>query len=159
METVSEALKKSRMALTPTPLRSLMAVDGIVLVPPNHGARTIKEEEVCRYLLDEPELAGKYAERLAELPFLDSFLDRLRGELLNVAASGSSLEKAGLEAHLIRCGMADTLQRLKAHVVRGEMGEGSPSGEDADARFLRAASQLRDMAEPDPETGNSLGSY
>jgi DNA primase len=77
----------------------------------------------------------------------------LRAELLNVAASGSRLEKQGLENHLIRRGMADIVARLKAPVATGE---GSASGEDTDARFLRAASQLRDMAETDPERKAAL---
>jgi DNA primase len=47
--------------------------------------------------------------------------------------------------------MADTLQRLKAHAVGGEVGEGTATGEDTDARFLRAAHDLRALAETTPE--------
>jgi DNA primase len=50
--------------------------------------------------------------------------------------------------------MADIVARLKAPLR--EVGEGTASGEDADARFLRAASQLRDMAERDPERKRAL---
>jgi len=93
---------------------------------------------------------------MAALPISDPFLDRLRGELLNVAASGSRLENPGLETHLTLRGMADTLQRLKAHsgdIGAGEIGAGEMGepGEDADARFLRAAHDLRALAQTDPE--------
>ncbi len=134
-EGVSEAVKASLIARQGGPLK-------------------VKEIEVCRLLLEEPELAAKYSETVAALPFLDLSLDRLRAELLNVAASGSRLEKQGLENHLIRCGMADIVARLKA--PPREVGEETASGEDADARFLRAASQLRDMAERDPERKRAL---
>jgi DNA primase len=115
------------------------------------GALKVKEMEVCHLILDEPELAERYAELLAALVFSDPLLDRLRQELLNVAASGSRLEKSGLENHLIRHGMADIVERLKAHNVLASEG-----GEDTDVRFLRAASQLRDMAEIDPERRRAL---
>lgn len=130
-EGVSEALKAS------------------LLVRNAAGAVMVKESEVLRLVLNEPELAARHAEMLAALPFSELQLDRLRAELLNVAASGTRLEKQGLENHLIRRGMADIVARLKAPTH--EMGEGTASGEDADARFLRAASQLRDMAELGPE--------
>jgi DNA primase len=124
------------------------------LIARQGGPLKVKETEVCRLLLEVPELAARYAETLASLLFSDLALDRLRAELLNVAASGSRLEKQGLENHLIRCGMADIVARLKAPLR--EVGEGTASGEDADARFLRAASQLRDMAERDPERKRAL---
>ena len=120
------------------------------------GARRVKEAEVLRLVLEEPDLAVRYAEILAALPFSDPFLDRLRQETLNVAASGFGLENKGLENHLVRHGMADLVARLKAPGARSEVVEGSTLGEDADARFLRAASQLRDMAELDPERKRAL---
>ncbi len=118
------------------------------------GAVKVKETELVKILLEDPEIVQKHAELVAALPFSDPLLDRLRQELLNVAASGSRLEKTGLENHLIRHGMADLVERLKT--PRTEMGEGIASGEDADARFLRAARQLRDMAELDPERRRAL---
>lgn len=137
LETVSAAVKQS-------------------LIAKSGGAKKVKEVEVCRLLVAHPALIEKHLELVALLTFSDPFLDRLRGELLNLAASGSRLENTGLEAHLIRYGMADTLQRLKAQAVGGEMGEGTASGEDADARFLRAAQDLRALAETDPERVRAL---
>ncbi len=147
---VSAAVKNSLLA-RPKASPRLKLSDGVGPPPTSPGTRKVKETELCRYLLDEPDLASKYVEMLAALTFSDPLLDRLRAELLNVAASGSRLEKTGLENHLIRHGMADIVERLKASNARTEVGEGTASGEDADARFLRAASQLRDMAEIDPE--------
>jgi len=115
------------------------------------GAHRVKEAELCRMLLEEPDLGAKYAELLAALHFSDPLLDRLRREILNVAASGHRLESKGLYAHLVRQGMADLAERLKAHRP-----DGSASGEDLDARFLRAAAQLRDMADLDPERARAL---
>ena len=120
------------------------------------GALKVKEAEVLRLVLEQPGLVLRYAELLAVLPFSDPFLDRLRHELLNVAASGFGLENKGLENHLVRHGMAELVERLKAPKARSEEAQGSALGEDADARFLRAANQLRDMAELDPERTRAL---
>ena len=129
------------------------AVKASLIARNANAALKIKETEVLRLTLAEPELAARHAEMLAALPFSDASLDRLRGELLNVAASGTRLEKTGLENHLIRRGLADVVQRLKApprETVEGTVGE------DHDARFLRAASQLRVMAEIAPERNAAM---
>lgn len=141
----------------PPPLEGVSAaVKASLLAHGVGGALKIKEAELCRLVLKEPELAARHGELLAALPFSDRMLDRLRGELLNVAASGSRLEKQGLENHLNRCGMADIVARLKAPTATREVDEGTASGEDTDARFLRAANQLREMAERDPERKAAL---
>ena len=59
-----------------------------------------------------PGLALTHGELVASLPFADPSLDRLRHELLNLAASGSSLEKPPVLTHFIRQGMAELLTRL-----------------------------------------------
>jgi DNA primase len=77
----------------------------------------------------------------------------LRRELLNLAASGSSLENRGLENHLVRKGMAELIARL-GHGRSGEPSDMPTEGadaEDTEARFLLAAQQLREMAELEPE--------
>lgn len=150
----SAALLQSRLAKAGQARMPRAARDG-VLLPKNPAARSIKEDEVCRYLLEAPDLASKYAEQLAELPFSDRALDRLRGELLNVAASGSRLEKQGLENHLIRRGLTDIVERLKPRYGRNGSDDENASGEDADARFLRAAQELRAIADRDRSPGDS----
>ena len=122
------------------------------------GARSMKEFELAALLLAEPELAGRHGELLAELPFTDRQLDSLRQQLLNLAASGSSLEKQGLENHLGRLGMAELVARLNARAVGGSdpADATDPDAGDVDARFLKAASDLREMAEREPERARAM---
>ncbi|HSC60792.1 MAG TPA: toprim domain-containing protein, partial [Rhizomicrobium sp.] len=126
------------------------------------GARSVKEMELCAILFRHPDLAVRHSEIVAELPFQDRVLDRFRHELLNLAASGSRLENQGLEAHLVRHGMSDLVERLNARALAsGEIApaddtQGFEGAEDIEARWLRAASQLRDMAETGPERARAF---
>jgi DNA primase len=140
-ETVSSAVKAS-----------VLARSG------RHGARHVKEFEIAALLLAEPALAERHGEMLAELPFSDASLDRLRQQLLNLAASGSRLEKQGLENHLVRLGMAETVERLKARTANPADAM-SQSDDAGDARFLKAASDLREMAERAPERARAFERY
>jgi DNA primase len=117
------------------------------------GARRMKEMELAALLLQHPEIAGRQGEILAGLPLLDPSLDRLRHELLNLATSGFRLENPGLENHLVRTGMAELVERLKARVVAsGNSTQSDQSAEeDVEARWLGAARQLREIAELAPE--------
>ena len=135
-------------AVSPAVKNSLLARAGAM------GAQKAKEAELCRLLLEEPELASRHGETLAAIHFSDPLLDRLRQELLNLAASGFRLEKGGLDNHLVRIGMAELVERLKAHGARAPAGQ--ESAEDEDARFLQAAAQLRDMAELAPERNRAV---
>ena len=99
------------------------------------GARQAKEMELGRLLIQAPEIALAQGECLADLDFADPSLDRLRHELLNLAASGSSLEKAGVQTHFTRKGMADLLANFAG-----------PAVEDPLASFQRAALDLRALA-------------
>jgi DNA primase len=148
-ETVSSAVKNS-----------LLARSG------RTGALRVKEMELAAFLLEAPELAETHAETLAALPFSDPQLDRLRQELLNLAASGFRLEKQGLENHLVRSGLGELVQHLAARRAAGPMtaaGEaeeraqgGTANGEDVEARWLQAVAQLREMAEIGPERVRAL---
>src|SRR5471032_2591778 len=99
------------------------------------GARHAKEMELGRLLVESPQIALAEAESLAVLDLSDPSLDRLRHELLNLAASGSSLEKAGVQTHFTRKGMADLLARFAGSAV-----------EDPQASFQRAVADLRELA-------------
>jgi DNA primase len=99
------------------------------------GARIAKELELGRLLVESPDIALAEAEILAVLDVQDPSLDRLRHELLNLAASGSSLEKAGVQAHFTRKGMAELLARFAGSAV-----------DDPRASFQRAVSDLRELA-------------
>ena len=136
-ETVSPAVKNSMLARSG-----------------RSGPRQMKERELAALLLRHPELGLSHAEMVADLPFSDRSLDRFRHELLNLAASGSRLENQGFENHLVRNGMADLVERLNAR-ARGETvsaenaSQGHGEDDDIEARWLRAVSQLRDMADPE----------
>jgi len=111
------------------------------------GVRKVKEDELCRLLLEDPEIAARQGETLAALQLCDPLLDRLRQELLNLAASGFRLEKRTLEDHLIRSGMAGLVERLAAHGAPAAL----DSADGEDARFLQVAVRLREIAVSAPE--------
>jgi DNA primase len=104
------------------------------------GGRQAKEKELGQLLVESPDIALAEAEILAHLDLKDPSLDRLRHELLNLAASGSSLEKAGVQTHFTRKGMADLLARFAGRPV-----------EDPHASFLRAVEGLRDTTGQTPD--------
>jgi DNA primase len=138
-------------AVSPAVKASLLARTG------RSGVLKVKETELAALLAQDPGLAGRHGELLAQLPFNDPSLDRLRHELLNLAASGSSLEKTPVLTHLTRLGMADLLTRLGADGPGSSQAEpDAPSEHDTEARFLRAALDLRKLAEWEPERARAL---
>jgi len=102
-------------------------------------ARHVAEMELGRLLAECPEIALLEGESLADLDLKDPSLDRLRRELLNLAASGSSLEKAGVQTHFTRKGMADLLARFAGLAVEDE---------DPRTLFQRAVADLRSQKGP-----------
>jgi DNA primase len=122
------------------------------------AARQVKEAELAGILWEDPEIALRHSEILAELPVLDPSLDRLRAELLNLAASGSSLEKAGVQTHFARLGLAEFVARLtpRTPLPDGERQEAGIAEDDPEARFLRAARDLRELAEGPSEHNRLL---
>ena len=104
--------------------------------------------------------AGRAARRSSwpNFPLRTAQLDSLRQQLLNLAASGSRLEKQGLENHLGRLGMAELVARLNARAVGGsdQADAADADAGDVDARFLQAASDLREMAEREPERARAM---
>ncbi|HEX4637084.1 MAG TPA: toprim domain-containing protein, partial [Rhizomicrobium sp.] len=116
-------------AVSPTVQASALVRSGAT------GARHAKEMELGRLLVESPDIVLVEAESLAELDLKDPSLDRLRHELLNLAASGSSLEKAGVQIHFTRKGIADLLVRFAGLPV-----------EDPPASFQRALKDLRELS-------------
>ncbi|HXR95145.1 MAG TPA: DNA primase [Rhizomicrobium sp.] len=113
-----------------------------------------KETELALLLLELPGLALRHGELVAELAFHDRSLDRLRHELLNLAASGSSLEKAPVLTHLERLGMAELLAKLG--VSANPRPPESVPEDETEARFLRASADFRGLAEWEPERERAL---
>ncbi len=140
--------------VSPAVKNSLLAQSG------RSGAIRMKEMELMGLIFDHPEIAAAQGEILAALPFSDRVLDRFRHEILHLAASGFRLEKGGVETHLVRAGLASLVERLQGRgSARPETQEGAlggADGEDAEARWLGAAAQLRDMVELAPERKRAL---
>jgi DNA primase len=135
LETVSPAVKAS-----------LLARGG------KSAARVVKEGGLGALILAWPDIAVRNGEMLAALPFSDRQLDRLRHEILHLAASGSGLERKGVENHLVRQGLADLVARLTGQIAgSGPDASGGAEFEEMETRFLRAAADLREMAELAPE--------
>ena len=140
-------------AVSPAVKASLLARAG------QAGARRVKEMELGRLLYERPSLAGQHGELLAALRVSDTLLDRLRRELLNLAASGFSLESGGLENHLVRKGMAELVARFSPRQGEGALqpaDDVAGGADDQEARFLHAAASLRDMAELEPERSRAV---
>jgi len=134
VETVSPAVKNSLLARSGT------------------GARRTKELELMQMLVEAPEIALRQGEALAALPLSDRSLDRLRREVLDLAASGFRLEKRGLENHLIQAGLGELLERFRAQQGPGGLsGQGDAEVDALEARWLSAAAHLRELAEIAPE--------
>jgi DNA primase len=123
------------------------------------AARQVKEGELVTLLLEEPKIALNHAELLADLPVSDPSLDRLRAELLNLAASGSSLEKAGVQTHFARLGLTEFAGRVAPRSPNpdGDRQEADTPEDDPEARFLRAAQSLREMADGTSDYHRLLG--
>ncbi len=129
------------------------------------AVRRLKEIELLAILLDAPWILERHHEQLAALPLADTSLDNLRHELLHVAASGIRLETGTLEGHLGRAGMGWLVERLKprrlSRSAEVDLHRKPTEGGDSDvgefeARWVRAAAQLRDMAESGAERRHAL---
>lgn len=137
------------------------------LLARSSGVRQRKEDELLAILLRAPELAMRQGEALASLPLSNPLLDRLRQELLNLAASGFRLEIERLQDHLVRAGMADLVERLGGlETSGGGGGEGATATnelradiEEIEARWLAAAHQLREIAEFGPERRRAVEQF
>ncbi|HEY5048106.1 MAG TPA: DNA primase [Rhizomicrobium sp.] len=129
------------------------------LLARSSGVQPLKEMELFSLLLEAPEIVQRQGELLAALPLSDRSLDRLRDELLNLAASGFRLETGRLEDHLVRAGMSELVERLNARRARGgSSADATRDGslEETEARWLAAALQLREIAEIGPERRQAM---
>ena len=89
-------------------------------------------------------LIEPYSEALAWLGLGDPQLDRVRRELLNLAASGRSLDKTAVENHLVGQGLSWLAERLKTHSVLQSDLRGHADDDAREALWLRTRAQLAD---------------
>ncbi|MFN3459765.1 MAG: DNA primase [Oceanibaculum sp.] len=75
------------------------------------------EQIVLAALINHPALIDEFSEAVSLLPFADAELDRLREEVLHVAASVSDLDVPHVESHLIAQGYSKALERLRSPEV------------------------------------------
>jgi len=81
----------------------------------NHERR---EQQIIHLILNHPILLDEVAETFAELDFFASDLDRLRKEIIDVAALNEGLDKSALNDHLIKRGLGDVLERTNKQAQR-----------------------------------------
>jgi DNA primase len=79
---------------------------------PIRSPTKIRCEILLRLLLEFPTLIGEMAEPLAAVEIPESELDKLRDEILEVAALRPGLDAPALRQHLLLSGFAATVERL-----------------------------------------------
>jgi DNA primase len=107
------------------------------------AAKSAKEKELMGLVLRNPDLIERDAEILARILLSDPQLDRLKDELLHLAASGARLEKTLVESHINRQGMGALADRLRNQpsVLYVAKDRGEAGLEEA---WRRAVAQLED---------------
>jgi hypothetical protein len=118
--------------------RSLHAVNSL------SAAKSLTERRLIGLLISAPHLIERYTEALAWLTLDDPQLDRIRKELLNLAASAVSLDKASIEGHFVREGIGALAERLRTQSVLQSDLKGQPDDEAREALLLRTRAQLAD---------------
>jgi DNA primase len=79
--------------------------------PPRPGGR-IQRENLFRMVLHFPYLIDQVVEELAALEIPESDLDSLRRQILELDAGGSGLDAHALQQHLVKNGLAATVEKL-----------------------------------------------
>ena len=108
------------------------------------AAKNLNERRLLGLLICSPHLIERYSEALAWLGLDDPQLDRIRRELLNLAASGKSLDKAAVQNHLVRQGLGLLAERLQTHSVLQSDLKGQADEDAREVLWLRTRAQLAD---------------
>jgi DNA primase len=124
-DTVSAAVK-----------RSLHAVNSL------SAAKSLTERRLIGLVITDLHLVERFSEELAWLPLEDPQLDRLRKELLNLAASATNLDNTSVEDHLVREGFGTLAKRLKAQLVLQSDLKQQPHTEAREALLQRTRAKL-----------------
>ena len=90
------------------PSRELLALTRTTRTSQTHERR---EQLIVQLILNHPVLLDEVDEVFAELEFFSSDLDRLRREIIDVAALNEGLDKSALKDHLTKRGLGDLLER------------------------------------------------
>jgi DNA primase len=108
------------------------------------AAKNLTERRLLGVLISSPHLIERYSEALAWLSLDDPQLDRIKTELLNLAASGRRLDNTAIENHLVRQGLGVLAERLKKQSVLISDLKGQADEEAREALWLRTRAQLAD---------------
>jgi DNA primase len=124
--------------VTPELRRSALARD-------DSGAAPKMEGLMLLVTLNHPELLETYCEELSRLEIRAATLDRLRNEIIDIAALHAPLEREALMNHLVSRDLADIAQRLQdGAAVRGDrFALASASAQEAEAGFLDVLARYR----------------
>ncbi|HXJ00858.1 MAG TPA: DNA primase [Micropepsaceae bacterium] len=138
--------KQSNFGRPPAPAQDVSAAvkRSLHVVNALSAAKNLNERRLLALLICSPHLIDRYSEALAWLALDDPQLDRIRRELLNLAASGKKLDKAAVENHLVRQGLGVLVERLKTHSVLQSDLRGQADEEAREALWLRTRAQLAD---------------
>jgi DNA primase len=101
----------------PLPTASRIMASSVVVASDQVSPR---EAMMLAILAAHPELLQAHAETLSELDFGGRPAERLRGALLDCAASGERLDSAVIAARLSRAGIEDAVERLASAVRPGD---------------------------------------
>ncbi len=97
------------------PSRELMALTRTSRNAQTHEAR---ENLIINLILNHPVLLDEMDETFAELDFFSRDLDRLRKEIIDIAALNEGLDKSALKDHLTKRGLAVLLEKTDKQAQR-----------------------------------------
>ncbi len=103
------------------------------------GAGVLKMEQLLLFvLLNHPELLEDYCEELARVEIRTPALDRLRNEIIDIAALHAPLDREALKNHLVSRDLADIAHRLEggAALASERFAWPGSSREEAETGFL-----------------------
>ncbi len=89
--------------------------------PQPQRVQRVQREMLFSILLRSPELLGEVAEELCALDLREAELDTLRSLILETSRSQPGLDAQGLQQHLVRCGLAATVERLLKRSVDSDV--------------------------------------
>ncbi|PKP72413.1 MAG: DNA primase [Alphaproteobacteria bacterium HGW-Alphaproteobacteria-5] len=123
--------------VTPELRRSALANGGA-------GERN-REELILLTLLNHPELLENYAEEVSRIEIRTPVLDRLRNEIIDIAALHAPLEREALKNHLLDMDLAEIARRLEAGPAFGSDRFAWPDAapDEAEAGFLHTLARHR----------------